>query len=514
MVLPGPSAEAAPLTPQEQRGKQIFHEGRGSEQTGIVALVGRARAPVDASVLPCASCHGPDGLGRAEGGAEPSNITWSELTKPYGHRHPNSRVHPAFDEESFARVVTEGIDPAGNELEPVMPKYEMAAEDMAALVAYLKRLEGDLDPGLTPTAITVGSILPRSGHYVPRGQAVEAVLRAYFEELNATGGVFGRKLDLKVAAYMPDREATLANARRLIEEEQIFAALDVFAIGQEQPLFALLEESEIPQVGPFTLLAGHQGLPSRSTFFLESGLALQASALVEFAAGNLGLKPSGVAVLLEANEAFDDIARAIEDRSRAHGWPRPLVSHEPDGGANVRGLVSQLMREGVDAVFHFGTVRELGAFAAEAGRQGWRPHLFLSGLIAGEASLDLPPAFAGRAFVAYPSLLSDSTPDGRAEFEALHRKHRLPREHLALQASAYSAAKVFVEGLRRAGRSLSRDTLVAALEGLSEFETGLTRPVTLSPERHVGVRGAHVLTVDLAARAFRPDPAWIRLDQN
>jgi ABC-type branched-subunit amino acid transport system substrate-binding protein len=509
MVLLAASAEAAPLTPQEQHGKRIYHEGRGSEEAGIAALVGRARARVDAGVLPCAGCHGADGLGRPEGGAEPSNVTWGELTKSYGHRHASGRSHPAFDEQSFAGAVADGVDPAGNDLEPVMPKYEMSAEDMTALVAYVKRLEDDLDPGLTEASIAVGSILPRSGSYGPRGQAVEAVLRAYFEEMNATGGVFGRKLDLKVAEFLPDQATTLTNARQLIERDPIFAALSVFAIGQERPLFALLEEGEVPQVGPFTLLAGHEALPSRSTFYLESGLSLQASALADHGALNLGLNPSGVAVLLTENEVFDDIAWAVEERSQAHGWPRPLVVRQPNNGARVRGLVGQLAREGVDSVFHFATARDLGAFAAEAARQGWRPNLFLSGLIAGEASLDLPPAFAGRAFVAYPSLPSDYTPDGRAEFEALHRKHDLSRQHLAVQAAAYAAAKVFVEGLRRAGRSLSRAALVAALEGLSDFETGLSRPVTLGPERHVGVRGAHVLTVDPAARAFRPETTWV-----
>jgi hypothetical protein len=76
-------------------------------------------------------------------------------------------------------------------------------------------------------------------------------------------------------------------------------------------------------------------------------------------------------------------------------------------------------------------------------------------------------------------------------------------------SGAVSAAQVFVEGLRRAGRSLSRAALVAALEGLSEYETGLTPPVTLGPERRVGVRGAHVLTVDPAARAFAPETTWV-----
>lgn len=99
-----------------------------------------------------------------------------------------------------------------------------------------------------------------------------------------------------------------------------------------------------------------------------------------------------------------------------------------------------------------------------------------------------------------------------AAFEALHRKHGLSRQHLAVQAAAYAAAKVFVEGLRRAGRALSRAGLVAALEGLSDFETGLTPPVSLGANRRVGVRGAHVLTVDLEARAFRKGATWVAVE--
>lgn len=61
-------------------------------------------------------------------------------------------------------------------------------------------------------------------------------------------------------------------------------------------------------------------------------------------------------------------------------------------------------------------------------------------------------------------------------------------------------------------RTLSRAKLVRALEGLSKYHTGLTRPISFGPNLHAGVRGTHVVAVDLQRRAFGPDPVWIGLD--
>ena len=53
-----------------------------------------------------------------------------------------------FPESSFVRLMTSGLDPAGNKLAVAMPTYRMPQEDMANLIAYLKRIETDTDPGV------------------------------------------------------------------------------------------------------------------------------------------------------------------------------------------------------------------------------------------------------------------------------------------------------------------------------------------------------------------------------
>src|SRR5215218_5144611 len=158
------------LSPQERRGKAIYMRGESPSGKEITAMVGELDVP--ASTMTCAGCHGVRGEGNTEGGVTAGNLTWSNLVKPYGHTHPSGRKHGAFDEELFIRSVVQGLDPAGNEMLVAMPRFQMSPEDMADLIAYLKRIEADRDPGLTDTAIRVGTILPQHGALTEIGAAM------------------------------------------------------------------------------------------------------------------------------------------------------------------------------------------------------------------------------------------------------------------------------------------------------------------------------------------------------
>jgi hypothetical protein len=103
-ALFGVPATSNALSPAEARGKQIFVSGSSADGRDITAYVGRALTPVPASALPCTSCHGADGLGRAEGGVTPANITWGRLTKPYGTLSAAGRPRPAYTEGEHAAV--------------------------------------------------------------------------------------------------------------------------------------------------------------------------------------------------------------------------------------------------------------------------------------------------------------------------------------------------------------------------------------------------------------------------
>lgn len=506
------SVLAAPLTPEEERGKKLYFQGKSTSGEPIFAFVGPSSIKLPAGALPCSNCHGYDGLGRPEGGVEPSNITWRNLTKSYGHRHPDGREHSAFDEDSLTAAIADGIDPAGNALDRAMPRYSMSSEDLEALIAYLRRLGTDFDPGLSETTIKVGSVLPKDGPFRKHGEVAKAVLDAYFDDINGEGGIYGRRIELQVVDYLSDAPSTASAVRRFLETEPVFAVVGAFSIGIERELFPIFERYQVPVIGPLTLFAGHTEFQNDLTFHVQSGLPDQARALIDYAALKLLLKPSATAVILSRDPIYDEIAKAIQTQGDKHDWPAPTVVRFAGGQAEVLEHVVSLKRSGVEAVFYFGPSEALTTFAAKAVELNWTPHLFLSGLLSSSAALNLPPAFDEQTFMAYPTLPSDQTPSGVTMFMKLRERYGLSREYLATQVSVYVAAQVFIEGLRRSGRALSRTNLVAALEGLFSFETGLTFPVSFGPNRRIGTLGAHVVPIDLERHALGSGGQWMRLD--
>ena len=498
------------LTPQERRGKALYLRGSSSTGREITAAIGEIEVP--ASTMTCAGCHGVRGEGKTEGGVTAGELTWDHLTKSYGHTHPSGRKHGPFNESSFIRSVVNGTDPAGNELLVAMPRYRMPAEDMADLIAYLKRITTDRDPGLTETSMKVGTVLPSTGALAETGAAMKDVLNAYFDDLNSRGGIYNRKIELRVADAGSDAAATSANARRLIQNEQVFAMIGGISAGADAEIAALAREEEIPFIGPSTLWPQTGSPLNRYVFYLLPGVAEQARALVNFAAAKPELLKSRVALVYAEGGLTATAAAAVEAQVKESGWTAPVAKHAYTRGRfDAAQIVRQLKQENANVIFFLGTDGDDLKLINEAEAIGWTPNVFLLGVLtARNLPTGVPPSFKDRIFLASPSIPADITPSGMAEFRALHEKYKFAPRHTASQIAAFSAAKVFVEGLKLAGRDVSRENLVTALEGLYNFDTGLTPRLTFGPNRRIGAAGAHIVTIDPEKDEYVPAGGWVK----
>ncbi|HSB73900.1 MAG TPA: ABC transporter substrate-binding protein [Candidatus Methylomirabilis sp.] len=498
------AAEAAggPLTPAERRGRQVFLRGSGSEGRELTALLGDGATQVSAGIVPCVQCHGWDGRGQAESGIPPSDITWAALTAPEGGTYADGRGRPAHSEATVARAITLGVDPAGGRLAAVMPRYRLSRAETDDLIAYLKRLGDDRDPGVTETSITVGTLLPATGSLAETGRAIGAVLAAYFAEINDQGGVHNRRLQLKTAEPAETAPGIAASVDRFLGAAQVFAMVGPWIAGAERELAGLMAREEVPLVGPFTLFP-QVGLPlNRQLFYIHPGLESQARLLVQYAARTGGTQKRALAVVHPESEALALVAETAEAEGKRAGWSAVLrITYEP-GRFDPGHLVRDLRRGGPDALVFLGSGGELAALGKAAEQVRWSPTLLLPGSLASQEVLDIPASFTDRVFLSFPTVPSDQTRAGVAEFRALLDKHTIPPPYLAAQLSAYAAAKILVEGLRRAGRDLSREKLVTALEGLYNFETGVTPPISYGPDRRIGTLGAHIVAVDLEKKSL------------
>ncbi|HYG11868.1 MAG TPA: ABC transporter substrate-binding protein, partial [Pyrinomonadaceae bacterium] len=474
---------------------------------------GEASLEVPGSAMTCAGCHGADGLGKPEGGVTPSNLTWAALTKPYGVTHPSGRKHPPYTERALELALTRGLDPAGNRLHNIMPRYQMTREDMSDLIAYLKRLGTDRDPGVTDKEIRIGMLVPAKGALAEMGQVIKSVVAAYFAEVNSQGGIYNRKIELKVAETGDTPAATRANVERLITGEQIFALSGAVIAGADKEIATLAQTSEVPLVAPFTLYPPVTAAVNRQVFYLLSGIDDQARALVLFAsqkhADEKTTASARAAVVYQENELNTGVAAAVEEQIKKAGWSAPAIVKYERGQFNAAAVVQDLSAKGVNMVFFVSGGEDPRALMAAAAQANWTPALYLPGALTGKDLLDASQAFKGKIFLSFPSVPSDVKPAALEQLRALAAKYKLPQAHVAAQISAYVSAQLLVEGLKRAGRDLSREKFIAALEGLYDYDTGLTPPITYGPNRRVGAAGAYIVAVETETKRFAPASGWI-----
>lgn len=506
------SAVSQGLTPEELAGKKIYFEGVGAAGTPIQALVGPSGVSVSGETLPCANCHGDDGGGRPEGAVKPANITWPELIKSYGHRHENGREHGPFNDRTFSEALTFGTDPAGNKLDSSMPRFVMANSDIARLAAYLKRMHLDVDAGIAADRLRIGTLLPLKGRMGELGQAMLGILKGQVESLNEQGGVFGRKLELVAAEYPEDTAAAAKALEKLVRQQDVFALVAPFATGIERELSAQAESARIPMVAPFTLYPERSEAVNRYAFHLMAGMQEQSRALAQFAIKELRLADPAVAVLAPDDRATSEWAADLDAHIKTNGWGKVQRFSYPPGRMDSVKVVAEMQQRGVQAIFFLGTDAELEALGKQVRDAIWSPYLLAPGARVGRSAVNLPVTFGDRVYLAYPTLPADLTPKAVETLGALQRKHQLSGRHQPAQLVAFSGMLVLEEGLKRAGRDLSRAKLMNALENLFSFETGVMPTISYGPNRRIGALGAHIVGVDLVKHSFKPTGRYIRLD--
>ena len=155
-----------------------------------------------------------------------------------------------------------------------------------------------------------------------------------------------------------------------------------------------------------------------------------------------------------------------------------------------------------DGVFFFGNAEQFAQLTRGMSAAKLNAALFSSVVMIGHSAFDAPAPLAPQIFLAYPAALPGA--DDFTEFVNVMHKANVGLSSPAFQAVAYGAAKTFVEATKSSGRQLSRAALIASLEGLREFKTGVVPPLTFGANRRVGASGCYIVAVDLNKKQYVP----------
>ena len=465
--------------------------------------------PVPATALPCAGCHGRDGLGRPEGGVRPTNITWQNLAKQYGGTTELGRRWQGYDEDSFLRAVSAGIDSAGNKLDSSMPRYNISRRDARDLIAYLKVIQDDFDPGVSAEAIVIGTIQPSGGFQARTGESMLEVMRASFAEVNREGGIFGRELRLEVATY-DDRQSLIARTNRMIDDEEVFALVNVFSSSADESVSRLVESGEIPSIAPYTQFPAADDSGRQYTFYLHGGLAAQIESLIRHAAMR---DPSASAfVFYRRDGGFGGIAEHARELFAKHGFADvESVAYADRSPQALRELVA--LDSPVQPVLLFvGSSAELVSLVGADAPAGRTPRLLLPGYFVSGDVVKLPTAYAESLEMSYVTVPDSGAGRQLSGFREFMRRNGLQANNLNTRLYAYAATELLLEGIKRAGKRVTRMKLLDEIEKLYAFDVGLNRPLTFGSRHRVGLRGAYIVRFDVGKRRLVATDTWVSLD--
>jgi branched-chain amino acid transport system substrate-binding protein len=332
--------------------------------------------------------------------------------------------------------------------------------------------------------IVLGQSAAFSGPAAQLGIQLNMGARIFFNAVNANGGVNGSTVELRTLddGYEPDR--CKANTEKFIKDE-VFGLFGYVGTPTSLAALPLVVDAKIPFFGPFT---GAEALrdPFHKTVFHLRASYYDETALIVRQLTTLGLKK--IAVFYQ-NDAYgkaglEGVVRALKAQDLA---PIALGTVERNT-VNVAQAVKDITPKMPDAVVQISAYKSCAAFIRAARKAGYGGTFFNVSFVGTQALAD-ELGKEGRGIMVsqvMPFPFSTTTAISREYLDAVRKAGGDAQPNYS-SMEGYLAAKVLTEGLKRAGRNPSRETLIAGLESIQNASFG-GFSVEFGPHDHVASR--------------------------
>jgi len=376
-------------------------------------------------------------------------------------------------------------------------------------------------PGVTAREIRIGMSAAFKGTAAGLGTEFYRGAQAYYDEVNARGGVYGRLLTVVGLDDNYEPLPCIKNTIQLLDKESVFFLSNYVGtptLTRALPVIKRYADQHVVLVGNFT---GAQ--PQREAPYVEQVFNIRASYRQEMAAlvdrfWQLGARSIGVYSQADAygRSGTDGVSRALATRGA-----RIAAETTYQRGArfedDMSPAVNALRRAGVDAVLCTGAYQGCGAFVRTARDLGWTVPISNVSFVGSDAMLRLLVHHGKTTGRDYTRALVNSqvvpSPDdvalpGVVEYRGLMERHDpalppalrdenyVPQRYSFISLEGYVNARVVVEALRRVGPHPGRAGFRQALESLRSLDLGIGAALTFGPERHQGLDSVYFTRVD------------------
>jgi branched-chain amino acid transport system substrate-binding protein len=377
---------------------------------------------------------------------------------------------------------------------------------LVCLLGASEPVQGQAVPGVSEREILIGSCSALEGPSHFLGTETVTGAKAYLDMLNDAGGVDGRKLKLISYDDSYDPAKTEACFNRLMEQK-VFALAFFVGTPTAVKYVPMAESNKIPLVGLFTgaqtlyVPLRHWVVNVRASYYDET------REQIDGLWGTLGYKKIGV--IYPEDPFGTTVLEGVKVALKAHGAEPVATASYPRQTDQVGGAIDTVRAANPQAVVLVGPANTVAPILKQSHAKGWKP-LFLTVSFVGtddlikEAGADadgmvvtqvVPPYYLTelKTVALYRRILSKYFPSAQPNFVSLE---------------GFVDAMVLVEGLKRAGKELTREGLIRGIESIHEQDLGLGPQLKLdySVKDHKGFDHV-ILTVVRGGRAV-PFADW------
>ncbi len=344
--------------------------------------------------------------------------------------------------------------------------------------------------GIKNTEILIGSSLALGGHAGYLGTQMLQGAMSYIRHINEAGGVCGRKIRLVALDDGYNPVQCLYNTQKLILENRVFALFCYVGTPTTVRIIPLVNEAQIPLVGMFTGANRLRQPVNHYLFNIRASYYQETQAAVDLIVGKKHM--NRVAVFYQYDEYGFDGLKGTEIALKKYGLVPVAKGSYVRGTLDVEAGLDKIMESDAQAVVMIGTYDSCARFISLARERGFSP-LFHNVSFVGSKELArrlgkdgegvivtqvVPPPDTDNpeeilpGVVEYLRLLSYFYPDAKPSFVGLE---------------GYLNARILVEGLKRAGRDITREKFIRAMESIDHYDLGIQNTLSFGKNDHQGL---------------------------